>query len=95
MTFVENDVTYKGIATDITDTGQLIVQLENGQEKFLTAAKLVFLLGSRQDGFGKLADNISLTQTAKEQNPPNQPKRIDLPKNRIIKKWFQSQSLSA
>lgn len=57
-----------------------------GRKKFLTAAKLVFLLGSRQDGFGKLADNISLTQTAKEQNPPKtSPKELTF-KNRIIKK---------
>lgn len=49
-------------------------------------AKLVFLLGSRQDGFGKLADNISLMQTAKEQNPPKtSPKELTF-KNRIIKK---------
>ena len=57
-----------------------------GRKKFLTVAKLVFLLGSRQDGFGKLADNISLTQTAKEQNPPKtSPKELTF-KNRIIKK---------
>lgn len=40
VTFVENDVTYKGIATDITDTGQLIVQLENGQEKILNSGEI-------------------------------------------------------
>lgn len=57
-----------------------------GRKKSLTVAKLVFLLGSRQDGFGKLADNISLMQTAKEQNPPKtSPKELTF-KNRIIKK---------
>ena len=40
VTFVENDVTYKGIATDITDTGQLIVQLENGQKKILNSGEI-------------------------------------------------------
>lgn len=40
VTFVENDITYKGIATDISDTGQLIVQLEDGQEKVLNSGEI-------------------------------------------------------
>ncbi|EHJ51915.1 bifunctional biotin--[acetyl-CoA-carboxylase] ligase/biotin operon repressor BirA [Streptococcus macacae] len=40
VTFVENDQVYKGIAADITDTGQLIVQLENGQEKVLNSGEI-------------------------------------------------------
>lgn len=40
VTFVENDITYKGIATDISDTGQLIVQLEDDQEKVLNSGEI-------------------------------------------------------
>ncbi|MGT2949344.1 bifunctional biotin--[acetyl-CoA-carboxylase] ligase/biotin operon repressor BirA [Streptococcus devriesei] len=40
VTFVENDVTYRGTAVDITDAGQLIVQLENGEEKVLNSGEI-------------------------------------------------------
>ncbi|MGT2924400.1 bifunctional biotin--[acetyl-CoA-carboxylase] ligase/biotin operon repressor BirA [Streptococcus caviae] len=40
VTFVENDVAYRGTAVDITDSGQLIVQLENGEEKILNSGEI-------------------------------------------------------
>ncbi|WP_057491338.1 bifunctional biotin--[acetyl-CoA-carboxylase] ligase/biotin operon repressor BirA [Streptococcus orisasini] len=40
VSFVENNIAYKGTAVDITDTGQLIVQLENGEEKSLNSGEI-------------------------------------------------------
>lgn len=40
VTFVENQVSYAGLATDITDSGQLVVKLDDGQEKLLNSGEI-------------------------------------------------------
>ncbi|WP_165210656.1 bifunctional biotin--[acetyl-CoA-carboxylase] ligase/biotin operon repressor BirA [Streptococcus tangpeifui] len=40
VTFVENQLSYAGLATDITDSGQLVVQLDDGQEKLLNSGEI-------------------------------------------------------
>lgn len=40
VTFVENKLSYAGLATDITDSGQLVVQLDDGQEKCLNSGEI-------------------------------------------------------
>ncbi|MBY5035267.1 bifunctional biotin--[acetyl-CoA-carboxylase] ligase/biotin operon repressor BirA [Streptococcus gallolyticus] len=40
VSFVENQITFHGQARVITDTGELIVQLENGQEKILSSGEI-------------------------------------------------------
>lgn len=40
VSFVENGKEYQGIATDITDSGQLLVRLTNGQEKCLNSGEI-------------------------------------------------------
>ncbi|MEX2783601.1 bifunctional biotin--[acetyl-CoA-carboxylase] ligase/biotin operon repressor BirA [Streptococcus sp. H49] len=40
ITFTENDRTYRGTAYDITDRGELLVRLDNGQKKTLTSGEI-------------------------------------------------------
>lgn len=40
VTFVENQLSYIGLATDITDSGQLVVRLDDGQEKVLNSGEI-------------------------------------------------------
>ena len=40
ITFKENNTVYTGTAYDITDRGELLVQLENGQKKTLTSGEI-------------------------------------------------------
>lgn len=40
VTFVENQVSYAGLATAITDSGQLVVKLDDGQEKLLNSGEI-------------------------------------------------------
>lgn len=40
VTFVENQLSYTGLATDITDSGQLVVRLDDGQEKVLNSGEI-------------------------------------------------------
>ena len=40
VTFVENQVSYAGLATEITDSGQLVVKLDDGQEKLLNSGEI-------------------------------------------------------
>lgn len=40
VSFVRQDKTYTGIATEITDTGHLVVQLENGKTKTLSSGEI-------------------------------------------------------
>ncbi len=40
VTFVENQNSYAGLATDITDSGQLVVMLDDGQAKILNSGEI-------------------------------------------------------
>lgn len=40
VSFQQNNQTYKGIASDISDSGQLLVQLENGQNIWLNSGEI-------------------------------------------------------
>lgn len=40
VTFEENQVSYAGLATEITDSGQLVVKLDDGQEKLLNSGEI-------------------------------------------------------
>ena len=40
VSFHQNNQTYKGIARDVSDSGQLLVQLENGQEIWLNSGEV-------------------------------------------------------
>ncbi|AND79636.1 bifunctional biotin--[acetyl-CoA-carboxylase] ligase/biotin operon repressor BirA [Streptococcus pantholopis] len=40
ITFMENGQTYKGTAYEITDRGELLVRLDNGQKKTLTSGEI-------------------------------------------------------
>ncbi|MGT2928675.1 bifunctional biotin--[acetyl-CoA-carboxylase] ligase/biotin operon repressor BirA [Streptococcus dentasini] len=40
VSFVENHVSYAGLARDLTDSGQLVVQLDNGKDKVLNSGEI-------------------------------------------------------
>ncbi len=45
VSFVENQVEFKGTAIAVTDTGNLVIQLDNGKAKLSPAEKSALLLG--------------------------------------------------
>ena len=40
VSFSQNNTDYKGLAKDVSDSGQLLVQLDNGQEIWLNSGEV-------------------------------------------------------